>query len=102
MGALYRARDTRLGREVALKFINSQYQQDPDHRARLLREARAAAMLRSPAIATTYDIGEHEGTLFLVMELVEGELLSDRLQRGSGGRSRCPRRSTPDCTWQTH
>ena len=82
MGAVYRARDTRLGREVALKFINSQYQQDPDHRARLLREARAAAMLRSPAIATTYDIGEHEGTLFLVMELVEGELLSDRLQRG--------------------
>ena len=82
MGEVYRARDTRLGRQVALKFINPQHQQDPDHRARLLKEARAAAMLRSPAIATTYDIGEHEGPLFLVMELVEGELLSDHLQRG--------------------
>ena len=79
---MYRARDTLFGREVALKFINPQYQQDPDHLARLLKEARAAAIFRSPAIATTYDIGEHEGTRFLIMELADGELLSDRLQRG--------------------
>lgn len=82
MGDVYRARDTRLGRAVALKFIDPAHDRDPDRRERLLKEAQAAAMLRSPAVATTYDIGEEDGTLFIVMELVEGETLSDRLQRG--------------------
>ena len=82
MGEVYRARDTRLGREVALKFIDPAYRRDPDRRARLLKEARAASMLRSPAIATTYDIAEVDDDLFIVMELVDGEPLADRLRRG--------------------
>ena len=82
MGEVYRARDTRLGRPVALKFISPVHDQDPDRRERLLTEARAASLLRSPAVATTYDIGEDDGTLFIVMELVEGEALVDRLHRG--------------------
>ena len=82
MGEVYRARDTRLGRPVALKFISPDHDQDPDRRARLLKEAQAASLLRSPAVATTYDIGEHDGTLFIVMKLVEGEALADRLRSG--------------------
>ena len=82
MGEVYRARDTRLGREVALKFIAPEYRGNPDRRARLLREARAASVLRSPAIATTYDIAEDGPELFIVMELVDGEALSDQLKRG--------------------
>ena len=82
MGEVYRARDTRLGRPVALKFISPDHEQDPDRRGRLLKEAQAASLLRSPAVATTYDISEDNGTLFIVMELVEGEALADRLQRG--------------------
>ena len=82
MGEVFRARDTRLGREVALKFISPQYREDTDRRSRLLKEAQAASALRSPAIATTYDIGEEGFDLFIVMELVEGEPLSDRLKRG--------------------
>ena len=82
MGDVYRARDMRLGRPVALKFISPDHDQDPDRRERLLKEAQAASLLRSPAVATTYDISEDNGTLFIVMELVEGQALADRLQRG--------------------
>ena len=82
MGEVFRARDTRLGREVALKFIAPPYRGDPDRRARLLKEARAASALRSPAVATTFDIGEEGPDLFIVMELVDGEPLSDRISRG--------------------
>ena len=82
MGEVYRGRDTRLGREVALKFIASRFRQDPERRARLLREARAASLLRSAAVATTYDIGEAGGDLFIVMELVDGEPLAARVARG--------------------
>ena len=82
MGEVFRARDTRLGREVALKFIAPPYRGDPERRARLLKEARAASALRSPAVATTFDIGEEGPDLFIVMELVDGEPLSDRISRG--------------------
>ena len=82
MGEVYRARDTRLGRQVALKFIDPRYRKDPDRRTCLLKEARAASLLRSPAVATTYDIGEDADDLFIVMELVEGQPLSERLRRG--------------------
>jgi serine/threonine protein kinase/tetratricopeptide (TPR) repeat protein len=82
MGEVFRADDLRLGRPVALKFLPASLQSDPESRARLLNEARAASMLRSPNIAVTYDIGESEGRDFIVMEYVEGELLSDRLSHG--------------------
>ncbi|HJQ68073.1 MAG TPA: protein kinase [Blastocatellia bacterium] len=82
MGEVYLAEDTRLGRQVALKFLPASYQYDPDRRARFLKEARAASALRSPNIAAIYDIGEHEDSLFIVMEYVEGELLSNKLRRG--------------------
>jgi serine/threonine protein kinase/tetratricopeptide (TPR) repeat protein len=82
MGEVYRAEDIRLGRLVALKFLPHALKADPESRARLLTEARAASMLRSPNIAVTYDIGEHAGADFIVMEYVEGELLSQRVANG--------------------
>jgi non-specific serine/threonine protein kinase len=82
MGEVYRAEDIRLGRPVALKFLPPALKSDPESRARLLTEARAASLLRSPNIAVTYDIGEHGGTDFIVMEYVEGELLSKRVAEG--------------------
>ena len=82
MGEVYLAEDVRLGRPVALKFLPSALKADPDSRARLLNEARAASLLRSPNIAVTYDIGEHRGSDFIVMEYVEGELLSARAAKG--------------------
>ncbi|MGH9824162.1 MAG: protein kinase domain-containing protein, partial [Blastocatellia bacterium] len=82
MGEVYRAFDTRLGRDVALKFLPASYQYDPDRKARFFREARAASALRSPNIAAIYDIGEFDGSSFLVMEYVQGEVLSNRLRRG--------------------
>ncbi len=81
-GEVYVAEDTRLGRQVALKFLNADRQRDADSRARLLREARAASMLRSPNIAVTYEFVEHGDLLFIAMEYVEGEVLSDRIARG--------------------
>ncbi len=83
MGEVYLAEDVRLGRPVALKFLSPELKADPDSRARLLNEARAASLLRSPNIAVTYDIGEHRGSDFIVMEYVEGELLSARAAQGA-------------------
>jgi tetratricopeptide (TPR) repeat protein/predicted Ser/Thr protein kinase len=83
MGEVYLAEDTRLGRQVALKFLSPTLASDPESRSRLLNEARAASALRSPAIAVTYDIDEYKGAAFIVMEYVEGELLSTRLTKGA-------------------
>jgi serine/threonine protein kinase/tetratricopeptide (TPR) repeat protein len=82
MGEVYRAEDVRLGRPVALKFLPPSLKADPESRARLLNEARAASALRSPNIAVTYDLGEYGGTDFIVMEYVEGDLLSSRIAKG--------------------
>jgi serine/threonine protein kinase/tetratricopeptide (TPR) repeat protein len=82
MGEVFRAEDIRLGRPVALKFLPASYQYDPDRRERFFTEARAASALRSPYIAAIYDIGEYEGSSFIVMEFVEGEMLSRALERG--------------------
>jgi Protein kinase domain/Double sensory domain of two-component sensor kinase len=79
MGEVYRARDTRLEREVAIKVLPSETQQLPDRLARFEREARAVAALNHPNILALHDIGRHEGIVFAVMELLEGQSLRERL-----------------------
>ena len=83
MGEVYRARDTRLDRTVAIKVIAARIAQDPDARKRLIAEARAVSLLNHPNICALYDIGAHEQTDFLVMELLEGETLAERLRSGA-------------------
>ncbi len=83
MGDVYLAEDLRLRREVALKFLSAALRSDPESQKRLLNEARAASALRSPYIAVTYDIGEHDGRTFIAMEFVQGDVLSDRVRSGA-------------------
>ncbi len=75
MGDVYRARDTKLGREVALKVLPADLAQDPERRARFLREAQAVATLQHPNIVTMHSVDEVDGTFFLTMELIEGTTL---------------------------
>ena len=82
MGEVYLAEDTRLGREVALKFLPADAQADQERRSRFLTEARAASALRSSNIAAIYDIGQYEGADYIVMEYVEGDVLSALIRRG--------------------
>src|SRR5689334_3777361 len=83
MGEVYQARDARLGREVAVKVLISRLIESPAARARFEREARAVAALSHPNICTVYDVGEAgDGQMFLVMELLKGETLQQRLARG--------------------
>lgn len=83
MGEVYRARDTRLDRTVAIKVLPAHLSSDPDLKQRLEREARAISALQHPNICTLHDIGTQAGTEFLVMEYLEGQTLAERLQRGS-------------------
>jgi len=82
MGEVYRARDTRLEREVAVKVLPANLSSDPSLRQRLEREAKAVSKLSHPHICTLHDIGHQNGVDFLVMELVEGETLEHRLIKG--------------------
>jgi Tol biopolymer transport system component len=82
MGEVYRAKDTRLGREVAIKVLPSATASEPDRRARFEGEARAASALNHPNILTIYDIGESGGTVFIAMELVEGKTLRELVASG--------------------
>jgi serine/threonine protein kinase len=82
MGEVYRARDTRLGRTVAIKVLPPHIAADPSFRQRFEREAKAISSLDHPHICALYDIGTHEGTHFLVMQYLEGETLAQRLARG--------------------
>ena len=82
MGEVYKARDTRLGRSVAIKVLPPRAIADPVSRDRMEREARAIAALNHPHICAIYDIGSHDGVDYFVMELVNGESLATRLSRG--------------------
>ena len=82
MGEVYRARDTRLDRTVAIKILPAELSADPERRVRFEREAKAIAGLNHPHICTLYDVSTHEDTTFLVMEHLAGETLADRLLRG--------------------
>ena len=82
MGEVYRARDTRLDRTVAVKVISGSVSSDPLRRQRFEREARAISSLQHPNICTLYDVGSQEGTDYLVIEYLEGETLAARLARG--------------------
>ena len=82
MGEVYRGRDTRLNRTVAIKVIPHALSAELTHRQRFEREARAISALQHPNICTLYDVGNQDGTLFLVMEYLEGETLAKRLHKG--------------------
>src|SRR5215467_12994438 len=83
MGEVYKAKDTRLDRTVAVKVLPSHVSSDPALRERFEREARTIAALNHPHICTLYDVGHQEGIDFLVMEFLEGETLAARIQKGS-------------------
>jgi serine/threonine protein kinase len=83
MGQVYRARDTRLDRDVAIKILPAHVAQDPDRRSRFEREARAVAALSHPNILAIYDVGTRDGTAYAVTELLEGETLRQRVQTGA-------------------
>ena len=83
MGEVYRAKDGRLNRTVAIKILSDASAADADRRERFEREAKAISALDHPNICPLYDVGEHEGTYFLVMPCLEGETLADRLGKGA-------------------
>jgi serine/threonine protein kinase len=82
MGEVYRARDSRLNRDVAIKVMPAMSSSDPERLARFEQEARAAAVLSHPNILAVYDIGTHNGAPYIVSELLDGETLRERLRRG--------------------
>ncbi|MFZ1945929.1 MAG: protein kinase [bacterium] len=83
MGEVYRAQDTRLGRDVAIKVLSPHLAATPEVRARFEREARTISQLNHPHICTLYDVGHQDGMDYLVMELLEGETLAQRLEKGA-------------------
>jgi serine/threonine protein kinase len=82
MGEVYRARDTRLDRTVAVKILPAHLSNNPEARQRFEREAKAISSLQHANICTLYDVGQQDGTEYLVMEFLEGETLADRLHKG--------------------
>jgi serine/threonine protein kinase len=79
MGEVYRARDARLGRDVAVKVLPASYAEDPDRLHRFEKEARAAGALNHPNILVVYDVGSHEAAPYVVFELLEGASLRERM-----------------------
>jgi len=82
MGEVYRARDERLGRDVAIKLLSPELAADLEQRRRFEQEVRAAAALNHPGILAVYDVGDHAGRPYLVAELLEGRTLRDRMAEG--------------------
>jgi serine/threonine-protein kinase len=83
MGEVYRARDSKLGREVAIKALPKEFEKDSDRLARFEREARMLAALNHPNIAVIYGLEQSDATRFLVLELIEGDTLAERLKYGA-------------------
>jgi serine/threonine protein kinase/Tol biopolymer transport system component len=83
MGEVYRARDARLGRDVAIKVLPAAFSNDPERLNRFEQEARAAAALNHPNILAVYDVGTHDGSPYIVSELLAGETLRERLSQGA-------------------
>ncbi len=83
MGLVYRAHDSRLGREVAIKVLPRAFSDDPDRLGRFEREARAAAGVTHPSVLAVYDVGVHDGSPYIVSELLEGQTLRDALRGGA-------------------
>src|SRR5688572_27719341 len=83
MGEVYRARDTRLDRDVALKILPESFALDPDRRARFEREAKAVAALSHPNILAIFDVGDASGRFYAATELLEGQTLRERLSTGA-------------------
>src|SRR5467141_4389795 len=82
MGEVYRARDTRLERTVAIKILPEQFSADPVRKQRFEREARAISSLNHPHICVLHDVGSQDGTSYLVMEYLQGETLESQLRKG--------------------
>ncbi|NOT47894.1 MAG: serine/threonine protein kinase, partial [Acidobacteria bacterium] len=83
MAEVFRAKDARLDRSVAIKFLNSEFRKDPERMRRFNQEARAVSALNHPNIIVIHDVGENEGIQFIVTEFVDGETLTARINRGS-------------------
>ena len=83
MGEVYRARDSRLNRDVAIKVLSAHFSRDPDRVSRFRQEAQAAAALNHPNILAIHDFGEHDGSEYIVAEMLEGETLRERLRSGT-------------------
>src|SRR5258708_17564530 len=88
MGEVYKARGTRLNRDVAIKVLPESFAQDADRLRRFQLEAQSAGALNHPNILAIYDVGTYESSPYLVTELLEGETLSGRLRRGQHGTAR--------------
>ena len=82
MGEVYRARDTRLGREVAIKVLPAEYSEDPGRLSRFEQEARAASALNHPNIVTVHDIGQVDSVPYIAMELIEGNSVRELIASG--------------------
>src|ERR1017187_2245839 len=86
MGEVYRARDARLNRTVAIKVVPASFSADADRMQRFAQEARAAAALNHPNILSIFDIGEERGAPYIVSELLEGQTLRERIRNGTVSR----------------
>ena len=83
MGEVYKAKDTRLDRTVAIKVLPEHLAESPERKARFEREAKAISQLNHPHICTLHDVGEQDGVDFIVMEYIEGDTLAERLKKGA-------------------